>query len=411
MKKILLVVGTANDIFIYNFAKWLKASMTDIQIDVFEFSHSDKQTLGNEYYHEVSTIQDNFLLHIPKFRVLVSDYIKSQSLKIFLRDKHYDIIQCHWILPSVVYSIKNLRKHTDKLYFTFWGGELKVQKLFASHKCYMDRLGMSLEYVDGIIGSKPVSKKINKYFNVPKSKFFYGALGSSALDSLYDIIDSEKDNNLNSCKLKSKEETGLDKNKYSVLIGYSGKSLHQHSAIIDAFVKYKQELKNQMSSCTNDEIVAKKKILDSIQLFAPMTRGASISYIKEVDEKLYNSGFSYLVLKDRFLTDEEMAHLRIATDVVLQLSTFDGYSRSIQECLCAKSLVIYGSWLGYENRFNEDGFIAYEVPSIAKGIEKTIDCLLKKDSYVNILEKNSENGRNKNLWSECIKDWVKVYEM
>ena len=37
--ELLLVAGTSNDIFIYNYAKWLKKTM-DCRIDVFEFSPS-----------------------------------------------------------------------------------------------------------------------------------------------------------------------------------------------------------------------------------------------------------------------------------------------------------------------------------------------------------------------------------
>ena len=52
LKLWLLVVGTANDIFIYNMARWLKASMA-VETDVFECCPSQQQSFGNTYYNRV----------------------------------------------------------------------------------------------------------------------------------------------------------------------------------------------------------------------------------------------------------------------------------------------------------------------------------------------------------------------
>ena len=50
--KLLLIVGCANDIFVYNYAKWLKKSM-NVSIDIFEFFPSSQQSFGTEYYDNV----------------------------------------------------------------------------------------------------------------------------------------------------------------------------------------------------------------------------------------------------------------------------------------------------------------------------------------------------------------------
>lgn len=384
MKNILLVVGNANDIFVYNFAKWIKKSM-DANIDVFEFNHSDAQAYGDEYYDNVTTANhDNILCKLPKVRAIFSSYVASKSLDIYLRDKHYDIIQCHWVLPAFVESAKSVRQHCDKLYVCFWGGEFDVQKIFMSKALYLKRLEKMLCSVDGIIGSPQAHSKVLRYFPTLKCNMYNGTLGSSPLEALYTIMNSID-------KIQSKKKIGLNPQKISILLGYSGKSLHQHLDIIDAFIKHKD-------------------LIDEVQLFAPMTRGASKEYIVEIEEKLKASGYDYLVLKDRFLTDEEMGYLRLATDITMQLSTFDGYSRSIQECLCAKSVVIYGEWLGYGSRFEDDGFTAYKVSSIEQGVVLANKVASNLDVYADVVEKNSKNGKNKNLWSECIKNWVRIYE-
>ena len=140
-----------------------------------------------------------------------------------------------------------------------------------------------------------------------------------------------------------------------------------------------------------------------------MTRGADTNYIEKVKQALGNSGYEFTLLSGRYLSDKEIAQIRNATDIVLQLSLFDGFSRSIIECLCAKSVVIYGNWLGYEQYMGPSSYMGVEVSSIENGITKLVEVVNNIDSFSPILEKNHEFGRHHTMWSECIKDWVNVY--
>lgn len=47
--KLLMVVGSADSIFVYHLAKWLKQSM-DITIDIYELERTDKRIYNNQYY-------------------------------------------------------------------------------------------------------------------------------------------------------------------------------------------------------------------------------------------------------------------------------------------------------------------------------------------------------------------------
>lgn len=376
---ILLVVGTANDIFIYNMAKWLKKSM-NVNIDVFEFYPSHKQGYDNRYYDNlVSVDNNNFLLKIRGVRTLIKPYIESKQLKTYLLNKHYDIIQCHWIVPGLVLT-DTLKEHCNKLCVTFWGGELTKLSLLYSHKYYLNKLKRFISSVDCIINSHFFHNKLKSFAPDLNITFHDAALGSSSIEELYKLNDIE-------IKNKSKQYWNIPLDKTSVLIGYSGKSLHNHIPIIEELTKRNDYEKR-------------------IHLLAPMTRGASENYITEVENALKKSGFSYTLIKDRFLSDLEVARLRRSTDITLQLSDFDGYSRSIVECLCAGSILIYGDWLNYKDRLNDDGFSAYSVSSIEKAVLVMEEVI--RGSQINITNENLYKGR-KYLWSECIKDWVNIY--
>lgn len=374
--KLLLIVGSANDIFIYNYAKWLKVAM-DVTIDVFEFYPSSHQGYGYDYYENVTSAKS---CKIPKVKVFIDPYIMSHQLRRFIKNKQYDIIHCHWIVSPLV-LVKKLKRHCRKLVMTFWGREYANMNLLGSNQCFRKHLNKLFRDVDAIINEyAPITSQIPSF----KGKFYSATLGSAPLDILYDLMRKES-------KDSSKQTLGISLDKTSILIGYSGKKLHQHLAIIEELRKHEM-LKNK------------------VHLIAPMTRGGAENYITEVKAALDKSGFTFSLFSGRFLNDKEVAEIRNATDITLQLSTTDGFSRSIIECLCSKSIVIYGDWLGYEKRLEAAKFQAIPVKSIEQAVGMIPMIVANWRSFKEMVESNYSNGALRYLWSECIKDWVAAYK-
>ena len=379
--KLLLVVGSAKDVFIYNMAKWLKASM-DVDIDVFEFYSSTQQN-DYRYYKSVSSARNVWFTKIKGFRVLTTPFYYAKELDSFLIGKHYDIIHCHWIVPPVVLS-RSLKQHCNKLYATFWGGELLL-KIGYSNKLYRKTLNKFLNEIDYLVNSEVTFNKFCSLYPQLTNKFKYAHFGSAALDYLYDLMNS-------SSKIDIKKQWDIPIEKYSVLIGYSGKRIHQHIEVIRA-LKESEVLK------------------DKIHLLSVMTRGSNPAYAKDIEKELQASGYSYTMIKGRFLSDEEVASIRYATDFVLQLSTFDGFSRSIVEALCAGSIVIYGNWLNdYPQFLESDGFQAIAANSFNDAVKILESVIRNYSSYIPMSMKNSESGQT-NTWKESIKDWVNAYQI
>lgn len=378
--KLLLIVGCANDIFVYNYAKWLKKSMS-VSIDIFEFFPSSQQSFGADYYDNVTTAEGYFL-PFRRGKMLIDSIVRGNSLKSFLYNKHYDVIHCHWIVSPVVIQ-KSLKNHCKKLILSFWGGELVEQKILYSTSIYRHYLKQLVKQADFIINDKEGKANTLKQFPYFKGEYRAGSYGSAPVETLYSLMQFEN-------KETSKRSLGINSGKLTVLIGYSGKELHQHLPIISTLTQH-NELK------------------DKVHILAPMTRGANTNYIEIVKQALEKSGYDFTLFSGRYLSDKEIAQIRNATDIVLQLSLFDGFSRSIIECLCAKSVVIYGNWLGYEQYMGPSSYLGIEVSSIEDGITKLAEVINNLDSFSAILEKNHEYGRHHIMWSECIKDWVNVY--
>lgn len=379
--KLLLVVGTANDIFIGNMVKWLKASIDDLTIDVYQLYERKKQGDWTMYYKEVHTTPSNPLEKMKVIGNVLFPFYAARDLDRFLQDRHYDIIQCHWIMPFVVLSTQ-LKRHCRNLCYMFWGGEFEEMAICRSHKLYLRYLKRSLKQVDYVVNGKSFIKQFKEKYPDLKMNFHTARLGAIALDNLFGLIEKES-------KEDSKNYWGIPSNKRSVLIGYSGKRLHNHIAVIEELAK-SDDLKSE------------------VHILAPMTRGAGAEYIMQVENALKESGYSYTLLKNRFLSDYEIASVRNATDIVLQMSDFDGYSRSLIECMSASATMIYGQWLAYDDVLREDGFEAVKVKDIAGGIDALKQVVSDYPYYYEKAVKNSVNGK-KYMWQECIKGWVDFY--
>lgn len=381
--KLLLIVGSANDVFIVNMAKWLKASM-DVDIDVFEWQKDKNQTSATEYYNEVCSEATYYRFYYSGYGTVLFPFLQSRALNHFLKGRHYDIIHCHWITPSAIISAKEIRKHCNKMMCTFWGREWVLMKILNSNKVYQSYLKTFLQLVDLDVNSASFGNRILPLYPFMETKFRLGNLGATAADEINRLL---QESNRNACK----NYYGMPTDKISVQIGYSSKMLHQHLYIIKELEKYPQ-------------------LKSSIHLLAPMTRGGGIYYIDEVENALKQSGYTYTLLRNRFLTEEEVGILRCSTDITLQLSTTDGFSRSVIEAFCAKSIIIYGNWLSYEDHLSAGGYRGIAVNSIETGVTKLLDVVASMSQYKEMVESNSAVALRYSSWSECIKDWVNIYK-
>lgn len=380
--KILLIVTSGSDVFVHNYAKWLEKTL-DCTIDAFELYPSSKanQKDSSGIFKKVETANwDSWWGKNKITRFLCSHYGVANQLDRFLSDKEYDIIHVHGVWFYVPF-VKTLKIHTRKLFVSFWGAEYKNGKVWKSHRIFESKLKSFIRNVDGIINTKARLDELHTLY--PTTKLYHAILGAASMETILELDKVET-------KESAKNYWGIPDDKITVLIGYSGKKIHNHLEIINEFHNH-------------------PNLLEKIHLLAPMTRGANTNYADEVEIALSNSGFSYTLMKDRFLSDNDIAQLRRATDIVFQFANSDAYSRSIVECICAGALLIYGNWINYNKFLSDDGFAAIEVENINKGIEVLKDFLYSKDKYRAMCASNMKIGGKKFLWSECIKDWVDIY--
>lgn len=383
----LLLVGDANSIFFVEYVKALKKIMN---IKVFVYSPEPDKKLYAEYpYDKVyfDCFSQNKLTKIKFFGAILSPFLLYRNFRKFIKktNNKFDIIHVHWLRAAWVIEPVLFKRFSNKFFVTFWGGELEKMELLHSHDFYLKRLGKFLKCADYCVGSPAfLNGRLLKLYPSIKDKCCYGYYGSSIIELL---------SNKKTTRKEAKMLLNIPPSKVTVLLGYSGKKIHRHL-----------DLLNYISA--NESF---NKYKDTIHFVLPMTRGASNSYIEEIESKLKEIGCTFTMIKNTYQTDDDVATLRIATDIAFQVTEFDGLSNSIKEILCAGTILISGDWYPTYSTLKEDGFHYLEVNSVHEAVETFYNVLPDFDSYKISFEANKNVAKTKYSWSECIKPWAALY--
>lgn len=212
-------------------------------------------------------------------------------------------------------------------------------------------------------------------------KIFSAKFGSLAFEQIGKLKDSLS-------KSDCKEKLDLDPNRTLVAIGYNGIPAQQHIPAIEAISKINTNYK------------------EKIQIILHMGYGINAEYFNKVVEAAQKSELHYVVI-DKMLTLEEVAILRMATDVFIHAQKVDALSGTIRECIYAEAVLINPKWINYVE-YDELGidYMSYE------DFNELPDLLEK------LLERriNIDTGKNAKLiyksysWNSVKKDWMRIFD-
>jgi len=91
-----------------------------------------------------------------------------------------------------------------------------------------------------------------------------------------------------------------------------------------------------------------KNELQKITFILPLTYSRNSQYLEKLNSFVNELKSMHVIMFNDFLKDEDIAKLRLITDVQIQLPISDALSGTITEVLYANNMVIAGSWLPYE---------------------------------------------------------------
>jgi len=384
----LLLVGSADSIFFEHYIKNIKAQRPEINVDVFSVPPvTGKYDLSSCNKVGANKWEETYWSRIRGIRTIIKPFYSWHSMYSFLRrnNKQYDIIHFKFLVPSVVLFPNFIMKYCKKSVATFWGAEIDVQKIFYSKILYIYFLKRFLHNVDHITFSSKEQLNQITQLGIESDKLSYAIYGSSIYDEIEKLITFET-------KEKSKELLGIDKKKITISIGYSGKELHQHKIIINALFR-------------DSTFTANK---EKFTLILPMTHGCSDSYANDVVNLVKENNVTYKLLT-KMMTDAEVARLRNATDIMIQLSSVDARSASVIESILAGSILISGKWLPYEE-FRQKHLYFYELENIDASLPKLILQLSKNiDEELNKCQNNKLKWEAE-TWGKVIDNWIAIYD-
>jgi hypothetical protein len=373
----LLIIGDKNSQFIKNFSIELSHFDASIQIDIVNvtpISASEKR-LNNKVYTKNYSFQSltGFTSKIPKLRGFltmrrINKIIKNVNENI----NQYDVILLHglWQLHCYMFSKLNIKN-----IFTvgaIWGSDFYKRVNNSPLFEIIDQCDLM------IISTKQMVEDILKVKKINKEKIRNCLFGLAPLQKLFELqrVTSKE----------SKKILGFEEDDFIIICGYNGSPNHQHRRILSVLTEIKADLP------------AKTKIV------LPITYGGSNEYKEEVKQVLAKTGFDYIIYED-FLTDDQIAHLRKATDLMIQIPVTDAFSGSFQEHLFAQNMVIAGSWLPYQS-LRDNGIYFETIDNVNELNDKLIFVLKNFTKLKNkIIESNTPDKFKSSLWSECIKDW------
>lgn len=321
----LLLIADINSIWTYNYA--LLLADKDIELTVWPIykarnSFSSKlmnQGIGVLAFSDTSYsyFERNKHSFFEKIRFLWCIILDSYNA---LKNNSFDLINIQYVDPNYMRLFLLFPWTFKKMVLSYWGSDLlraKKKDLLQIRRiinrcrgCTFDNEDLYCEHI------RVYGKKVNREVVMLPLP-------------ILDVIDRNRDA-LSSDNITIAGQV-VCREKTCVCVGYCGRRQQQHIEAIKQLGKINPDIKN------------------NILILLPMTYSidANDSYITEVKQAVTDSGIEYVMFEE-FMTDEEVAKLRLVTDVFIHAQTTDAFSGSICEILYAGGVLVNAKWLHYK---------------------------------------------------------------
>jgi glycosyltransferase involved in cell wall biosynthesis len=375
-----LLVRDGNHQFITNFTKWLVKEDETIKIDVLTRTKINKENVNiyKNIYSHLNIRYINFFSKIPflrkAYRYLYYIFFINKNIE------KYGLIHFHFIDQDAYFLSKFLKKSHSSIpiIFSIWGSDFyrlpkKNEKHFIQACNAVDEITFT---------NQQTLDDFKDKFNWSKNNLQVIRFGIAPLEDLKE---------LNLTNKECKQRLGWNENKIAITIGSNLSPYQQHEEIINAFLK--------------TPILNYK---DDIQLVFPFTYGGTPEYKKHMLSLVEDLPYEKYVYP-HFLTDEKVAMIRKASDIMINLQKTDQFSGAMQEHLYAKNVVITGVWLPY-GLLKETGAWFVEVDHLDEIPDKLSYILNDFENFQADMTTNPSAIVALSSWGKNIKQWLNLYK-
>jgi glycosyltransferase involved in cell wall biosynthesis len=316
------------------------------------------------------------LIRIPKIRGIL--LLLFQRKIIIAIAKNYQVIDIHFFSASYDKIIPRLSDQNKKIKITLWGSDF-----YGAEKERIEKQRTLFGLVGCIqVATPQMCIDLLDKFPEYNSKIKFAHFGIQQFEYINKFSVPEELH-------KYRYDFRIPEKKVTIACGYNGSWSQQHSSIIDSISGLLPEFK------------------ESVFLILHMSYGSTLKYRNEIADLLEKTGVSYKLI-DKSLTEEEVAKLRLITDIAINISISDAYSASIQEHIFAGSIVIAGNWLPYN--FMKDEGIYFIETDLNDLTEEISDCIKNLENHKCRTVGNNEKIYNLSSWDKSIKAWCEIFK-
>ncbi len=327
------------------------------KLELIRFSGSG---LKNKYFNKIDTIF--------KFKKMI---------------KNVDLVHINFLSPS--YFLFNHFLKNTKLIVTFWGSDLYRTPNNSKKSKFLQKQIIKNANIITVVNKKmiPVFHETFGFEEIPIYETRFG------LPIDFDQIDEIGQKEIN----EFKKEYNISNEQIIITLGYSADPKKNHEYMIEEIIRLSKRIKN-------------------IFIIIPLTYGSKVH--REKIKTLCNNRFkeneiNYKILEE-FMSDNDVAKLRKATDIMINIQDTDAMSASMQESLYAGNIVINGSWLPYDE-LREAGAYYETIDELKEGIlSNKIEYIIR--NFDKLKEKTKVNKKiiyERSSWDNNIGSWIEVY--
>lgn len=292
----------------------------------------------------------------------------------------YDAMQFLWIETFWAYFYELIRDKTRRLNLNVGGSDF--YRASSAERDYKKKLVAVADQVTAE-NVETVQKFKEYYIKEAGSKMGLLPFGIEVLDYIQ-LLRKENKNEL-------KGKYGIPLNKIVVTCAHSAARANRHLELTDALSRLSNNIKK------------------TIVCVFPMTYPSNVpEYVKEVDDKLKESGLDYIILT-KFMDFHEMAEYAVISDIMIRVQTTDQLSSMMLEAMYAGGIVVAGSWLPYQS-LRKMGISFWDVDTISDVPNILEDVVANIDAYKEKCKGNEELVRRHSSWDVLAPKWHALWE-
>ena len=381
MKRVLVIGSATDDKFIGNSLRACKKLNEDIHFDFFSTSVKTNCPFSSVVDHIVykKRYYPSFFYRIPKLRGYCNQQDLLKSLKDFIFEcksnaMHYDSCHIHFLNPIYAKIVEDLKLIANQIIITPWGSDILRTK-----RSNIPQLRILAQKCDIIAATKTIrfGQDVMRILNVTDDRFYDLPFGLAVVDAILKLE--------NVSDVDAKRALKLD-NQYTIVIGYNGNPAHHHLSVIKALSAIKKQLPSNY-----------------ILLF-PLTYGGNSEYIQQIKNLLEKEQLNYKFFTE-YMSNEQIALLRKATDLFIHAQTSDANSGTIAEYLLCRKKIVNPSWITYPHheQYGRPFYYFHDFEALPEVILQAIQA---KESIVPV---QLVEEIKKSSWTVRAKEWVDLY--